>query len=176
MDELWKEFKEKAKIYSPFFTFSNEHDYRVYLKKVNEDYKVINYNEHYEVLIDFSNNDSDLIIVSDKCNNFDNKLYVSSTNDLYVYSVNKRKFGLFKTENGYEYNNGYAFINQKNVCYSGVITITIVDTQKQIKLGSCYPIDVNKTPTIYINVLEDKDGNIYTTSDQIEKIKEYYYI
>lgn len=92
LDELWKEFKEKAKIYSPFFTFSNEHDYRVYLEKVNEDYKVINYNEHYEILIDFSNNDSDLIIVSDKCNNFDNKLYISSSRDLYLYNINEEKF------------------------------------------------------------------------------------
>lgn len=99
LDELWKEFKEKAKIYSPFFTFSNEHDYRVYLEKVNEDYKVINYNEHYEILIDFSNNDSDLIIVSDKCNNFDNKLYISSTNDLYIYSLNERKFYKIKNQN-----------------------------------------------------------------------------
>lgn len=89
---------------------------------------------------------------------------------------NKRKFSLFKTKNGYEYSNAFSFINQKNLCYSGRIDITIIDTNKTIKLGSCCPIDVNKTPTIYINVLEDKNGNVYTTSDQIEKIEEYYYI
>lgn len=92
---------------------------------------------------------------------------------------NKRLSGIFKDgKNGKPHYIDAVRCKTQNDSYLNCGLVTVKDTNKQYYLRKCQPKFKDNFPTITINVeeveIEQDDWEMYTTEDEIDKIREFY--
>lgn len=94
---------------------------------------------------------------------------------------NKRLSGMFKEgKNGKPHYIDAVRCKTQNDSYFNCGLVTVKDTNKQYLLRKCQPKFKDNFPTITINVeeveIEPDDWEMYTTEDEVDKIREFYIV